>query len=499
MKTILSKFKKLFEPIDLTKGNILKGMLSFMVPILLSMLFQQLYTMTDAIIVGQNLSSYEIAGINDVGCLSAIALQFCIGATSGFSVVISHKIGEKDENGVRKSFYLQLMLCIFLTIVLTLGFCLATNGLLSMMKINPSEADPNQQLLYESAHDYLFIIFLGIFATMAYNFIFSNLRALGDSFTPFLFLILGVIINVGLDILFIVPLKWGVKGSAWATVLSQAFAALGCFIYAFIKFKNLHYQKGDWKSSKQFVLEHLKLGFPLGFQSSILEIGIIIMQMGIIAFDYTAEGILVASTPAQVGYSVACKVNLIIMNVYQAIATAMMTFLGQNLGCKQEERIKKGFKYGCLIGLISYAILTTVGLLITINGAYMYIFLKPENITPEAIYYGNYYLYLCIPCDVILLFLFIFRHSLQGLNKPLFPFLAGIGELLARTLCCLFLPQLVNGGPINCNASLASYIAISLADPLAWIAACLIMVVPTIKTIYGKKKIKELSSLKSSN
>lgn len=494
MKDLLTKFKKLFEPIDLTEGSIIKGLLLFMIPILLSMIFQQLYTMTDAIIVGQNLGAYEIAGINDVGCLSSIALQFCIGATSGFSVVISHKIGEKDEDGVRRSFYFQIILCLLLTIVMTVGFCLGTDGMLSLMKISPSETDPNQQLLYESAHDYLFIIFLGIFATIAYNLIFANLRALGDSFTPFLFLVFGVIINIGLDLLFIIPLKWGVSGSAWATVLSQAIAALGCLIYAFIKFKNLRYQKGDWKVSKSFIFEHIKLGVPLGLQSSILEIGIIIMQMAVIAFDYSADGALVIGTPAQVGYSIACKVNLIIMNVYTSVGTAMMTFLGQNYGCKKDQRIKKGLAYGTLIGVISYVVLTIIGLLITIHGAYMYIFLKPDNITPEAIKYGNLYLYLCIPGDLMLLLLFICRHSLQGLNKPLFPFLAGIGELLARTLCCLFLPQIVNGGPINSSASDMSYIAVSLADPLAWIAATAIMIFPLIHLVYGKKN-KEIEKL----
>lgn len=493
MGNILKKFKGLFAPQDLTTGSIVKGLMLFMVPILLSMIFQQLYTLTDSIIVGQNLSSYEIAGINDVGCLSAIALQFAIGVTSGFSVVISHKKGEDNIDDVRKSFYLQLLLCIILTIILTVGFCLSTDLLLSMMKIRPSETDSNAQLLYQSAYDYLFIIFLGIFSYMGYNFIFSNLRALGDSFAPFLFLVLGVILNIFLDLLFIIPFGWGVKGSAWATVISQALATILCFIYAFMKYKYLRYRRGDLKCSWDFVVEHLKLGLPLGLQSSILEIGIIIMQMAIIAFDYDANGVLVTSTPAQVGYSVACKVNLIIMNVYSSVGTALMTFLGQNYGSKKDDRIKKGLAYGTLIGFIFYLILTLIGLLITINGAYMYIFLKPDNITTEAIKYGNLYLYLCVPCDLVLLILFICRHSLQGLDKPLWPFLAGIGELLARTLCCIYLPSLVNGGPITSLASDASYLAVCLADPLAWAAAVLIMIVPLIKTVYFNKNTNAIN------
>ncbi len=494
--TVWKKFKKLFDPIDLTKGSITKDILLFMVPILLSLIFQQLFTMTDAIIVGQNLGTYEIAGINDVGCLSAIALQFCIGCASGFSVVVSHKIGENNLNGARKSFYLQFVICTLLTIVLTIGFCLSTDLLLQLMKITPSETDANQQLLYQSAHDYLFVIFLGIFANMFYNFIFSNLRALGDSFTPFIFLVLGVILNIVLDYLFIVPFSWGVIGSAWATVLAEALATIGCFIYAYIKYDYLRYQKGDLKVSKNFIIEHFKLGLPLGLQSSILEIGIIIMQMSIIAFDYTATGSLVSGTPAQVGYSIACKVHLIIMSVYQAIAIAMMTYLGQNQGAGEYKRIKKGLEIGSLIGLASFVFFTIIGLLITIDGAYMYIFLKADNITNEAIRYGNLYLYLCLPCDFILLVLFICRHSLQGLNRPLYPFLAGVGELFARTICCIFLPQLVNGGPINSTASDTSFIAVCLADPLAWFAAVSFMLIPLIRTVYFNKKDPEYISKK---
>ena len=496
MNNAFQRFKLLFSNQDLSNGSIVKGLLFFMVPILLSMVFQQFFTLTDTVIVGKNLGPYEIAGINDVSCLSAMALQFAIGVTSGFSVVISHKIGEENMNDVRKSFYLQLVLCLSLTAIMTIGFCLSIDPLLSLMRIFPSEQDPNAQLLYEAAHDYLFIIYLGIFSNMAYNFIFSNLRALGDSFSPFMFLVLGVNFNIILDLLFVVVFHWGVKGSAWATVISQTLSTLLCFIYTFHRYRFLRYQKGDLKVSFSFVREHLKLGLPLGLQSSILEIGIIIMQMVVISFDYTPQGMLVVGSPAQVGYSIACKLNFIIMNVYMAIGTAMLTYVGQNYGSKKEERIRKGILYGSLIGIIAFVILSVLGLLTTINGFYMHIFLKAENITQEAISYGNLYLWLCIPCDLILLFLFICRNVLQGLNRPLFPFLAGIGELVARIICCLFLPGAVNGGPINSNASAASYVAVSLADPLAWIAATLIMIIPLIRIVYIKKNsIYQISSI----
>jgi putative MATE family efflux protein len=217
----LKKFRHLFDPIDLTKGSILKDMVIFLIPILLSMVFQQIYTTTDAIVVGQNLGPNEIAGINDVGPLSGFALQFAIGCTSGFSVIIANKIGEANLEDARKSFLTQIILSLIISVVLTVAFCLLTDPLLSLMKIVPSSSDTNKQAIYQAAHDYLFIIYLGIICQMAYNQIFSVLRALGDSYTPFLFLVLGTVLNIFLDILFIVPLKWGVAGSAWATILSE--------------------------------------------------------------------------------------------------------------------------------------------------------------------------------------------------------------------------------------------------------------------------------------
>lgn len=484
----LKKFRHLFDPIDLTKGSILKDMVIFLIPILLSMVFQQIYTTTDAIVVGQNLGPNEIAGINDVGPLSGFALQFAIGCTSGFSVIIANKIGEANLEDARKSFLTQIILSLIISVVLTVAFCLLTDPLLSLMKIVPSSTDSNKEAIYQAAHDYLFIIYLGIICQMAYNQIFSVLRALGDSYTPFLFLVLGTVLNIFLDILFIVPLKWGVAGSAWATILSELLAAAGCYIYAFLKYPFLRFRKGDGKVSWPFIYKHLRLGLPLGFQFSILEIGIIIMQMAVIAYDFDPNGLAVVGAPAQVGYSVSNRVNYIIMNVYIALGDAMLTYMGQNDGAKEYGRIKEGLKISLLIGTVSWVILTTVGLLLTIHGAYLYIFLKPDNITPEVMAYGNEYLYISVPCDFFLMILFICRNCLQGLNKPLFPFLAGVGELVARSLICLYLPVQVNGGPINSEASALSYYVTCSADALAWIVAAAIMIVPLIIVIRNRMK-----------
>lgn len=497
---LLKKFKNLFNPIDLTKGSIFKNILIFLIPILLSLIFQQIYSLTDAIIVGQTLSNPEISGINDVSPLCNIALQFVIGCTSGFSVIISNFIGKKDINNARKSFYTQIILSLIITIILTILFCLFTEKMLNLMDIKESEVDINKQKVYESAYEYLFVIYLGIFCQMAYNLIFANLRSLGDSFTPFLFLVLGTIINIFLDLLFIIPFKWGVAGSAWATNLSQLLSAIGCFIYAYIKYPFLKPKKGDFKFNTKFIFSHLKNGFPLGFNFSILQIGIVIMQMAVIAFDYDVNGNMIASQPAQIGYSISCKIIMILISAYNALGTCSITYFGQNEGAKDYKRINGGFKALLFIGLIMYLVLSTIFMLFTINGTYLHLFLSSNKISKEVIKFGNLYLYVTLPLSILVLILILLRNTLSGLNKPLTPFLAGIGELLARSLVCIFLPKLINGGPINSSASNASYIATCFADPAAWLVASLIMLLPMIKVlINNNKKIKRLDKLSKIN
>ena len=469
---MLKRFKKLFDPIDLTKGNIWKGILAFFVPIVLSLLLQQIYTLTDTIIVGQNLGEAEVAGVNSSAPAVWIIMQFAIGAASGFSVVTAERFGAGDEEGVRKSYLAQIILMIAISLLLALLGYLLLNPILSLIGIKNSTGNEAMQKEYDAAYAYILILYIGTFATAFFNMIFGVLRSFGDSFTPFLFLLVSAIINVGLDLLFIVVFHFGVAGSAWATVISQAISAFGAMIYAAIRYKNLRFKKSDFRLSWNFILRHLKNGMPLAFQFAILEIGIIVMQASVVAFDSTSNGEMIPSMPAQLGYGAASKVFNIMMAPMNGLGSAMLAYMGQNLGASDKERLRKGFRISLVLGLIVFAFVSLAGLLLTIDGAYQHIFLSEEKISEESIRYGNTYLYTVTPFMWILALLLLGRNELQGLEKPLYPFLAGIGELSARIIICLFLPRLVNGGAIDCTASNLAFIAVSLADVLAWIAAC---------------------------
>lgn len=481
---ILSKFKNLFKPIDLTQGKIWKTILIFFIPIVLSYLFQQVYTLTDSIICGQFLKATEVAGVNNSNAVTFLSLQFAMGLASGFSVVVSKKIGENNKVDARKSILIQLIFGAIIGILITIVFIFLIKPILLWMDIKPSDIDISGNEVYEAAYLYTLIIVIGTTAVLFYNIMLGILRAIGDSFVPFIFLVCSTILNVGLDLLFIVVFKWAVFGAAFATVVSQFIAFIGCFIYTFLRYKDLRIKKEDFHFSFNYILNHFKLGLPLAFQFSVLGIGIIVMQAAVVAFDKTPAGLVVNLTPATNGIGVGYKLNNFLMCIINALGTAMLSYCGQNYGAKKYDRIKKGINQAIIIGLILCGFIILVGFLFTINGFYMHLFLNEDKINDDVIKYGNLYLYTILPFYPTLMVLFIYRNALQGIEKPLWPFLAGIGELVGRVLICMFIPPLINGGVINSTASNLSFIIVCLGDPLAWIFADVIMIPAIIKYIY---------------
>ena len=475
--------KKLFAPIDLTKGKIYQVILVFMAPIFLSYIFQQVYTLTDAIIVGQNLSASEVNGVNDVGSLTYIVLQFAYGCAAGFSVVSSASQGNKDLDGVRKSFLVQIILSLIISIILTILAVSLIDPMLSLVGLNAATGGST----YQAAKTYIFIIFLGTICQVAYNQICSLLRSIGDSVTPLLFLIASTILNIVLDIVFIVNCNWGVAGAAFATILAQGISALLCYIYTFIKYPYLRFKKEDFKINWKFYGEHLKLGLPLAFQFSILAIGLITLQSTIIKFDTTAAGIVIENGPAQLAYGAANKVSTFLMTPLNALGTAMLSYCGQNYGAKEYKRVKKGILTAIVIMFIIYFIDLAIALLLLIDDAYLKLFYAADSITEKTSYLGRINIFCTIPFFPLVGTLYILRCSIQGFEKPIVPFCAGIGELLARTLLCLFGP-LIFVASINTSIDLyanpGSYIITCLADPFAWLIATTILSVGYLIVIY---------------
>lgn len=485
-------FKKLFAPIDMTQGKIWKVILIFMVPIFLSYIFQQIYTLTDAIIVGQNLTANEVNGVNDVGSLTYIVLQFAYGCSAGFSVLSSAYRGEHDDVGVRKSFFAQVVLSLFISIFLTVLSISLIDPLLSLVGLNATTGGKT----YEAAKTYIFIIFLGTICQVAYNQICSLLRSIGDSVTPLLFLIASTILNIVLDLFFIVVCNMGVAGAAIATIMAQGVSAILCYVYTFIKYPYLKFKKEDLHIEWQLYWKHLKLGLPLALQFSILAIGLITLQSTIIKFDTTLAGEVIDNGPAQLAYGAANKVQTFLMTPLNALGTAMLSYCGQNFGAKHYKRVKKGIITSIVMMLIMYVFLLAIALLLLIDNAYLKIFYSADSITDKTAYLGRLCVLSTVPFFPFLGILFILRCSLQGIEKPIIPFLAGVGELLARTLLCIFGPYIfveAISTSIDLYANPGSFIVTCLADPFAWLIACLILTTGFVICIYLplKKKLKE--------
>ena len=478
-RSILSR---LMKPVDLTEGKPWVVILKYAAPIILSYLLQQIYVLTDAAICGQVLLAEQVAGVNDTFPLTFMFLQFAFGCTAGFGVITAAAAGKNDDKGVRSSFVTQIYLSLIISAVLTV---LAVIFLQFMLKlINVTEDNP---VVYAAAYDYCLVIFLGIAAQMGYNFICGILRALGDSVTPLIFLLVSTALNVGLDILFLIPFGMGPRGAAIATIAAQLISFVACLIYTLIKYKKLRPQKENWRVSGKQILNHLKQGVPLGLQFSVLAIGIIVMQGTLVKFDMGADGIMVPGTPAQNGFGAASKLNNFIMCLNSGLGSAILGYNAQNFGKGEYERIKKGTLQSIVMMLICSAFCLGIGLLSCINGAYQYIFLSADKISADTIKFGNTYAYIDFALHFILGFLFIARNAAQGICRSGYVLGAGAAELVARILCCAFLPVLVNGGAITSSASLAAYAALCFGDPLAWLAGALVVTIPFFRNIIKMK------------
>ena len=470
---------QLFRPLDLTQGSCWKTILIFSLPVILSYLLQQVYSISDAAIVGQTLTAQEVAGVNDTNALVFIFLQFAFGVSAGFCVVTSCHVGAQNNAGVRRSLATQIVLSAALTVILTTLALLLLNPMLAWINVTPKDAE-----VYRAAYTYCFIIFVGIGAQLFYNFICSFLRSMGDSVTPLLFLLFSTLLNVGLDLLFILKFHWGVAGAAAATVSAQLISTVACFCYAFARYPEIRLKREDWRITKYDVRRHVSRGIPLGLQFSVLAIGIIVMQSVVVKFDML-DGRMVSSA-AQNGFGAANKLNSLIMTPVNGLGTAMTSFTAQNLGAGRYDRIKKGTLQSMIV--MGSIVLCGVGLgmLLTVNDLYFHVFLSADKVTPDAVRYGNSLLYVDFSMYLFLGFVFVVRNCVQGIGRSGFVLGAGAAELVARITVCLVLPGLFAGGAVSADAPAMAFYALCAADPMALIAADTVLCIPFFRNILKK-------------
>ena len=428
---------------ELTQGNPLKLILLFMLPMFIGNVFQQLYNFTDALIIGRVIGIKSLAAVGVSAQLIFLVISFIFASTQGFTIVTAQRFGDRDYENVRKSFAASIILSFFLTLVLTAISAPFTEKLLIWLR--------TPQDIMTEATQYLFIMLIGIFATVYYNLSSNIIRALGNSKTPLHFLIFSVILNIFFDILFVVRFRWGIQGAGWATVLAQAISTVCCVTYMFLKFPILHLKKSDWNLSWNFVYDHIRIGFPMGFQMSILTLGMIAVQYVLNALGSTAVA----------AFTTAIRVDQMFSQSLLALGATMSVYTAQNFGAKKMSRIREGVKASMLIAVV---ICIVSFILIKLFGAgVVSLFMSQPD--PEVMRLAMLYLDIIVSFFIFLAVLFIFRNILQGMGSVIAPLLSGAAELVARVVFAFVFGYYFG------------FVGICTATPAAWISGALVLYV----------------------
>lgn len=480
--------ERLFRPIDLTEGKILPSLLRFMIPILLLLFTDRLFNYLNLAGIGARLSSVEVASIYAGGTCLAFFSNFASGSLAGYSVLGAKAAGKKDEGEIRHAFAIEIILTLILGgLTIIVGFLL-TPIVLNYIHIAPSESDPAMQKEFELCQLYIYLYLSGLLISLFASLITTFLRSLGDSIGPFVLGILTDIECTGLVYLFLYVTDWGIVGVIVGTLFAQLTNGVISLVYFLHKYPHLRFRKADWAISGRQLWQALCLGAPLGLNFAILQIGVISKTSVVVLFDLDPAGKVVAGIPAQTGYNVAGSFEDVVNSEFATLGTAILSFTGQNYGAKKTERIREGFRSALFLGGIVWLVLGSALLLLSLNGTYQHFYLASDKITSESIRYGNLYLYTTLPFGFLLLLLYVSRNILQGMEKPLFPFLSGVGELTARVLVSTYLPLAINGGSIDSTASSWAFVGLSACDIFSWTSACLLMVPPLLYAFHQMKK-----------
>lgn len=428
---------------SMTSGSPAKLIFLFTVPLFIGNLFQQLYNMADTFIVGRTLGVNALAAVGCTGSLMFLIIGFAQGLSSGFSILTAQRFGAKDEAGVRRSFVASLVLGGIIGLVLTVVSVAFARQMLVMLQ-TPAE-------ILDDAFSYMIVVFAGILATMLFNVLSNVLRALGDSRTPLLFLSVGCVFNIVLDLILILFTPLGVMGAGVATVAAQLFSGLACLWYIAKRFPILRLSRQDWKLTRHDVVQHLRIGLPIAFQTSIIAIGSLILQ-------FVLNGLGSVSVAA---FTAASKLEGLGSLPLMSVGVATGTFVAQNYGAGQIHRIRTGVLQAGGMALAFSAVMGAV--FIAFGAPLSSLFIEGQ---PQAMELAAIYLRVTGICLWVLGLLFLFRYTLQGLGQSFVPTFAGVMELVMRSVGSLVLvaPLGFTGACIsNVSAWVGSAVPLTIA------------------------------------
>lgn len=438
---------------EMTSGAPLPLILNFTLPLLLGNLLQQTYSLVDAAIVGKFLGINALASVGASSSVIFLILGFCNGCCGGFGIPIAQKFGAHDYSTMRKYVWASLKLTTVMSVLIAIVTSLLCAFILRTMR--------TPENIFYDAYLYLLITFIGVPCTFFYNLFSCIIRALGDSKTPFWFLLFSTILNILLDLFCILVLGWGVAGASIATVVSQGLSAFLCYHYMMRKFEILQATPSERRFDRRLALNMLGIGVPMGLQFSITAIGSIMLQ--------SANNAL--GTACVAAFTSAMRIKMFFLCPLESLGMAMATYCGQNYGAGKPERIWSGIKASFLL----MGVYVVANFVILWFGAKYMALLFVSAAEVEIIKDTELFLHVAATFFPTLGLLCILRYSIQGVGYTTLAMLSGVSEMIARILVSvLAVPAF-------------GYIAVCFGDPTAWMAADLFLV-PTFIVIYRRLK-----------
>ncbi|MCH5352614.1 MAG: MATE family efflux transporter [Acutalibacter sp.] len=426
---------------DMTTGDPIKRILKFFLPVMLGNLLQQFYSMADSIIVSRYLGVDAFSGVSATGSLNFLILGFALGLCSGFAIPVSQEFGAGDYSAMRRCFANGIIMAAVIAAVMAV-----VTGLLSPQILRLMGTPEN---IFPYSLTYIRLIFFGIPATVLYNLLSGVLRAVGDGRTSLYMLLCSTVLNIILDLLFVVTFNMGIAGAAAATVLAQLVSGLLCMGMIYWKFDILHIQKDEWTANAKIMRRLLGIGVPMGLQFSVTAVGSTILQASVNSLGSQAVAAVGAGA----------KVQFVFTTPLEAVGVTMATYCGQNLGARRFDRVRVGVRRITLISffycIFAFAVQSFVGRWIAL------LFIDSSEV--QILDMATHYLNIMVATSFLLAIVLIYRNSIQGLGFSRVAMFAGLMELVGRVFVALVLVKAMgfNGA--------------CFANPTAWLCADLFL------------------------
>lgn len=439
---------------EMTSGASFPLILNFTLPLLLGNLLQQTYSLMDAAIVGKYLGINALASVGASTSVVFLILGFCTGCCSGFSIPVAQKFGARDYVTMRRFISVSLKISGVMSVALAIITSLLCAYILRTMQ--------TPENIFDGAYTYLLITFIGIPSIFFYNLLSGIIRALGDSKTPFWFLLLSSVLNIILDLFCIIVLGWGVAGAAIATVFSQGVSSVLCYIYMNRKYEILKTTPSERRFRSDIARQLLGIGVPMGLQFSITAIGSIMLQ--------SANNAL--GTACVAAFTAAMRIKMFFMCALDSLGIAMATYSGQNYGAGKPIRIWQGIKSSYVMMLV-YVVAINI-IIWCFAEKFALLFIDPSE--TEVIKDTALFLHINLSFFPLLGSLIILRYTIQGAGYTKLAMFSGVSEMIARIMVSLVVVPLFG------------YLGVCYGDPTAWLFANLFLI-PAFIYVYRRLKL----------